>query len=286
MSDSPQNGGLPSHPKLAPDSGTGTPTGFQRPLNKQLESVVRTPGRQPSPQPTHLGIPGGTHRVLAEQGPGYVAAKFEGKEAQMVAVSEQLENNGFIPYEFVASETNWFYNLLGIDDMYFQTETVEVIASHILSLYAAKVAAYARDDKRLEIRLDKEAEDHAVYIDTSRPGVTTTDGPRYEQRIDEKYINGATATDSFRVETFRSSSPLPDNSEQQLRCYFVYKCQFANPNPDPEETNIEIVGDKLFLQKATENTKAIYQELLINAVARSGPVIKMFEIEGSREKRL
>lgn len=85
MSDSPQNGGLPSHPKLAADSGTGTPTGFQRPLNKQLESVVRTPGRQPSPQPTHLGIPGGTHRVLAEQGPGYVAAKFEGKEAQMVA---------------------------------------------------------------------------------------------------------------------------------------------------------------------------------------------------------
>ncbi|EFR05175.1 NAD-specific glutamate dehydrogenase [Nannizzia gypsea CBS 118893] len=273
MSDSPQN-------------GSGTPTGFQRPLNKQLETVVRTPGRQPSPQPTHLGIPGGPHRVLAEQGPGYVAAKFEGKEAQMLAVSEQLENNGFIPYEFVASETNWFYNLLGIDDMYFQTETVEVIASHILSLYAAKVAAYARDDKRLEIRLDKEAEDHAVYIDTSRPGITTTDGPRYEQRIDEKYINGATATDSFRVETFRSSSPLPDNSEQQLRCYFVYKCQFANPNPDPEETNIEVVGDKLFLQKATENTKAIYQELLINAVARSGPVIKMFEIEGSREKRL
>ncbi|EEQ31789.1 NAD-dependent glutamate dehydrogenase [Microsporum canis] len=287
MSDSPQNGGLPARPKPASDnSGSGTPTGFQRPLNKQLDNVVRTPGRQPSPQPTHLGIPGGTHRVLAEQGPGYVAAKFEGKEAQMLAVSEQLENNGFIPYEFVASETNWFYNLLGIDDMYFQTETVEAITSHILSLYAAKVAAYARDDKRLEIRLDKEAEDHAVYIDTSRPGVTTTDGPRYEQRIDEKYINGATPADSFRVETFRSSSPLPDNSEQQLRCYFVYKCQFGNPNPGPEETNIEVVGDKLFLQKATDNTKAIYQELLINAVARSGPVIEMFEIEGSREKRL
>ena len=30
--------------------------------------------------------------------------------------------------------------------------------NHILSLYAAKVAAYSRDDKRLEIRLDREAE--------------------------------------------------------------------------------------------------------------------------------
>lgn len=199
---------------------------------------------------------------------------------------DQLEDNGFIPYEFVATETNWFYNLLGIDDMYFQTESVEAIVSHILSLYAAKVAAYARDDKRLEIRLDKEATDHAVYIDTSRPGVSPVDGPRYEQRIDEKYINGSTPSNSYRVETFRSSSSLPDNDEQQLRCYFVYKCQFSNPNPDPDETNIEVVGEKRFLQKATPNTKAIYQELIINAVARSGPVIEMFEIEGSREKRL
>ncbi|EER39202.1 predicted protein [Histoplasma capsulatum H143] len=112
-------------------SGTGTPTtGFQRhPLvNKQLDMVIRTPGRQPSPQPTHLGIPGGTHRVLSEEGPGYVAAKFEGKKKQMEAVMDQLEEKGFIPFEFVSSETNWFYNMLGIDDMYFQTETVDAIA--------------------------------------------------------------------------------------------------------------------------------------------------------------
>lgn len=199
---------------------------------------------------------------------------------------DKLEGSGFIPEEFVATETNWFYNMLGIDDMYFQTETVDAIVSHVLSLYAAKVAAYARDDKRLEIRLDKEAADHAVYIDTSRPGVTAVHGPRYEQRIDEKYINGCTPSNSYRVETFRSASSLPGDSEQQLRCYFVYKCQFANPNPGPEETNIDIVGEKRFLQKATANTKAIYQEILINAVARKGPVIEMFEMEGSREKRL
>ncbi|KAL1958067.1 hypothetical protein VTO42DRAFT_5107 [Malbranchea cinnamomea] len=270
-------------------SGTGTPTASHahpHPVNKHLDAVVRTPGRQPSPQPTHLGIPGGTHRVLSEEGPGYVATVFEGKEKQMEAVMDKLEESGFIPEEFVASETNWFYNMLGIDDMYFQTESVDAIVSHVLSLYAAKVAAYARDDKRLEIRLDKEAADHAVYIDTSRPGVSAAHGPRYEQRIDEKYINGSTPTNSYRVETFRSSSPLPGDSEQQLRCYFVYKCQFANPHPDPDETNIEVVGEKRFLQKATANTKAIYQEIIINAVARNGPVIEMFEIEGSREKRL
>jgi len=203
-----------------------------------------------------------------------------------IAVMDQLEEKGFFPSDFVVSETTWFYNMLGIDDTYFQTETVDAIVTQILSLYAAKVAAYARDDKQLEIRLDKEAEDHAVYIDTSRPGVSTVNGPRYEQRIDAKYINTSRGPDSYRVETFRSPTTLPGDNGQQLRCYFVYKCQFANPNPSPDETNINIIGEKRFLQKATPNTKAIYQEIISTAVGRHGPVIEMFEIEGSREKRL
>ncbi|EYE93860.1 glutamate dehydrogenase (NAD(+)) [Aspergillus ruber CBS 135680] len=268
-------------------SGTGTPMGFQRyPQNKNLEAALQSSLRHPSPQPTHLGVPGGSHRVLSEEDPGYIAAKFEGKQKQMEQVMDQLEEKGFFPSDFVDSETNWFYNMLGIDDTYFQTESVDVIVSHILSLYAAKVAAYARDDKKLEIRLDKEAEDHAVYIDTSRPGVAAVDGPRYEQRIDEKYVNGSTNDNSYRIETFRSPTPLPGDNEQQLRCYFVYKCQFANPNPGPNETNIDVIGEKRFLQKATPNTKAVYQDIINNVVGRSGPVIEMFEIEGSREKRL
>ncbi len=52
--------------------------------NKLLEHVVRTPGRQPSPQPTHLSVPGSSpHQILHEEGSGYVAPKFEGKELQM-----------------------------------------------------------------------------------------------------------------------------------------------------------------------------------------------------------
>jgi glutamate dehydrogenase len=30
-----------------------------------------------------LGIPGTPHRVLSEEDPGYIAAKFEGKQKQM-----------------------------------------------------------------------------------------------------------------------------------------------------------------------------------------------------------
>ncbi|KAK4994213.1 NAD-dependent glutamate dehydrogenase [Elasticomyces elasticus] len=256
------------------------------PYNKLLEQVIRTPDRKPSPQPTHLSVPGSHYRILPEQGSGYVAPKFEGKEQQMEKVMDRVEDKGFIPADFVESETSWFYNELGIDDMYFSTETVEAIVSHIHSLYAAKIAAYARDDKRLEIRLDKEAVDHAVYIDTSIPGVTATNGPRYEQRLEEKYLDGSRGSNSYRVETFRSSSNLPGDDVQQLRCYFVYQAHFANPKPAPGETRLEILGESRFLSKATKNTKEIYQQILDKAVIRTGPVIEMFEIDGSREKRL
>lgn len=80
------NGSLPTRPvpkmfaSHDAQSGSGTPIGFQRyPQNKILDNAAR----QPSPQPTHLGIPGTPHRVLPESGPGYVAAKFEGKQKQM-----------------------------------------------------------------------------------------------------------------------------------------------------------------------------------------------------------
>ena len=52
--------------------------------NRIVDQIVRTPGRQPSPQPTHLSVPGSTpHKLLHEEGSGYVAPKFEGKELQM-----------------------------------------------------------------------------------------------------------------------------------------------------------------------------------------------------------
>ena len=43
----------------------------------------------------------------------------------MEAVMDTVEEKGFIPQDFVESETRWFYNELGIDDMYFSTESVE-----------------------------------------------------------------------------------------------------------------------------------------------------------------
>jgi glutamate dehydrogenase len=75
---------------------------------------------------------------------------------------------------------------LGIDDMYFSLESVETIANHILALYGAKIFAYTKNEHELDINLERETEDGAVYIHTSRPGVSQLKGPQHERR----YING------------------------------------------------------------------------------------------------
>lgn len=98
----------------------------------------------PSPHPTHLSIGVHNQRVLTDDASGYVAPVFEGKEKQMelgkfylffshltvllgegrfqlliVTVMDMLEEKGFIPPDFVESETKWFYSSLGIDGTSF-----------------------------------------------------------------------------------------------------------------------------------------------------------------------
>ena len=167
-------------------------------------------------------------------------------------------------------------------------ENVDAIVSHVTSLYAAKIAAFARSDKKDAIRLDMEAADHAIYIDTSEPGVSNISGPRYEHRLEKKYLDAFTDSQSYRVETFRSPTNLSGTTPSKLtmRCYFVYQCMFVDPNPGPTETRLELIADRMFLAKATKNTKQIYQEIIELAVSRTGPVIEVFDIEGSKEKRL
>jgi glutamate dehydrogenase len=194
----------------------------------------------------------------------------------------------WIPEDRADSQIEWFYTQLGIDDAYFQIESVEVISNHITSLYAAKVAAVVREDKREEIRLSMEAADRALYIDTSEPGMTYSHGPKYEQRLEAKYLDGPATGKRFRVETFRSPSNLTGTatSGAAVRCYFVYQCQFVEPNPSPQETRLQVISDRMFLAKATSNTMQIYQEIIELAVTRTGPVIHTFDVEGSLEKRV
>lgn len=117
-------------------------------------------------------------------------------------------------------------------------------------------------------------------------------------RIDARYLNGSTPAAAYRLETFRSMGSISHSSKKQIRCYFVTKCEFVNPNPTLEEMrDLRVCGDKSFLEKVTENTLDIYQSVVDAVLERSGmyrygitlivgPVIEMFELEGTRERRL
>lgn len=261
----------------------------------QIQTAESDSSRGPSPQPTHVSVPPvplalrNGHRVLRSATVGYVAPQFEGKTEQIKAVKAIIQQGGWLPDTLIDEQIEWFYEKLGIDDVYFHIETPDVIANQITSLYAAKVAAHSREDKQEEIRLDMEANDHAIYIDTSEPGKGHVGGPRYESRLESKYLDHQ-GKSKYRVETFRSPAAIgaSPNSKATVRCYFVYQCHFKQSpeSTDPKETRIEVISDVGFWQKATANTKQVYQEIIELAVNRAGPVIEVFDIEGSPEKRL
>ncbi|KAF4617888.1 hypothetical protein D9613_005743 [Agrocybe pediades] len=232
------------------------------------------------------------HRV--KNLPGYNTPIFKGKEEQRALVEQEVAEKGFIPRELVSMEVNWFYSNLGIDDTYFQNESKEVITDHIIALFGAKIMAYTKHDpSKLVIDLERidEKGNGATFIHTSPPGLTTTEGPgaTCETRIDELFLNNSRPDNAYRLETFRSAGSISSTASQQLRCYFVTKCQFPSKPPalaPGEKTDIRSVSDTAFLDRATKNTLDIYQEVMWNVEKRHGPVIEVFEVEGTRERRL
>ena len=72
------------------------------PVQKLVEEVSRTPGREPSPQPTHFSVPykngnGNGHRILRSATVGYIAPEFKGKQAQMLQ-GESSSLQGYVWY--------------------------------------------------------------------------------------------------------------------------------------------------------------------------------------------
>ncbi|KAN0063542.1 NAD-dependent glutamate dehydrogenase [Thecaphora frezii] len=249
-------------------------------VKQALLSAASTPHRSGSHTPVD--------HILSNN-VGYVDTVFEGKAEQAKQVKSLLAGKGFIPPDLVEAEVDWFYQNLGIDDTYFALENVETIADHILALFGAKIMAYTKHSNSLEIDLEKESENGAVFIHSSQAGKSQVAGPQWEKRIDANYLDKSSVDKAFRLETYRSAGSVSAQSKQQLRCYFLAKCNFVEPRPapgTPEFGDIRAVSDKTFLTKASDKTLEIYQAIMDEVLRRQGPVIEMFEVEGSRERRI
>ncbi|GAA6049770.1 hypothetical protein NBRC10513_001207 [Rhodotorula toruloides] len=224
-----------------------------------------------------------THGTIKHNNFGYRKASFAGKDKHKEAVVDIVTSNRFLPELLVPPEVDWFYSQLGIDDRYFSLTSPQEVADHVESLYGAKSSA--------------------VYIFTSPPGVSLANGPQYKQRIDSQYLDNSNPTDAWRLESYRAIPPATISGDDvndgapiesvaaQLRSYFVSKCDFVDTKLDEQDllkpgVNIREVGDKTFLEKATDNTLEIYQELMDEALRRMGPVVAAYDVENSREHRI
>jgi glutamate dehydrogenase len=108
-------------------------------------------------------------------------------------------------------------------------------------------------------------------------------------RIDQLFLDQSSPSKAFRLETYRSAGAISSTISQQLRCYFVSRCEFPSSpisRNDQGQTNIRSVSDASFLEKASENTLDVYQAVMNEVERRDGPVIEMFEVEDSRERRV
>jgi glutamate dehydrogenase len=103
------------------------------------------------------------------------------------------------------------------------------------------------------------------------------------------FLDNSTPKKAYRLETYRSTGSISATASQQLRCYFVTRCNFPKTPPSIDSagrTKIRSVSDSVFLEKASDHTLEIYQEIMWNVENRYGPVIEVFEVEGTRERRM
>jgi glutamate dehydrogenase len=110
------------------------------------------------------------------------------------------------------------------------------------------------------------------------------------------FLDDSTPQNAYRLETYRSAGGVSSLNTQQLRCYFVTKCHFPPGGDDDSvsssssaggsRTDIRKVSDAMFLEKVSQNTLDIYQEIMWSVERRYGPVMEVLEVEGSRERRM
>ncbi|KJE95096.1 NAD-specific glutamate dehydrogenase [Capsaspora owczarzaki ATCC 30864] len=224
-----------------------------------------------------------TSTTMERSASDYQHEFFEEKARQMREVEEVIAKSSLIPSELIAKEVAWFYNKLGIEDIFFKNEPAEKIAEFIMSVYAAKILSFTKHKTTVDITLEHQTDHGAIFLHNSQPGVSV--GAGFEQKIDDEYLDNPNVL--YRVETYRSKGVISEGTPVQLRCYFVEKCEFdESSTTNSHETDIQKIGSKSFLMNATENTLEVYQKIIKKAVNRTGPVIEHFSFPDTDEKRV
>ncbi|KAJ2616574.1 NAD-dependent glutamate dehydrogenase [Coemansia sp. RSA 1365] len=208
----------------------------------------------------------------------YTDNVYSGKQEHRAQVCAILEKEDCIPRHLIDTQVGWFYDVLGLDDMYFMLENPATVAGHITSLYGAQLSNINKAGP-VRITFDSRHESGAVFIHNSVPGISKTEGPHFEQMIDAEYLDISVPQTAYRVESYRSRGKVSKSLDASLRTYFVNACDFVNPNPEGDAVrDISQVSDRTFLAKATPHVLDLYSTVIDKVLARTGPVIVSDEL--------
>lgn len=230
----------------------------------------------------------------------YHVFDFPGLDLQREQVVDLLDQQGFIPDDLIEQEVNWFYESLGIDDLFFSKQSADLVANIINSLYASKIDSFAKsrfnadasDDvnfhkmgARFKIKNKIINDGYAIFMESKGDDGANSFYPyQLDSQIDDLFLDSKDQR-SKRLVSFWTP-------ESGLKLTFVYDSVFPDSDKPVSISNllqgdIDSISDKTMSQISSVENKKLYG-LLINLVQeREGPVIKAtHSIKNNDEIRL
>ena len=249
----------------------------------------------------------------------YHVFDFPGKDLQREQVIDLLDQQGFIPDDLIEQEVDWFYNSLGIDDLFFSRESPELLSNIINSLYASKLDSFAKSNFNSSVKNNIQqnfniknkivlSNNHAIFMEsnnicliknsenTNDTNENTENNTKYKSSsppyqldadIDELFLDDKSSKGSRAVSFW--------TPESGLKLTFLYESVF-NENEISKgkltstqllNGDIDSISDQTMIHVSSPENKKLYGLLIKLVQEREGPVIKTVQsAENNDEIRL
>jgi glutamate dehydrogenase len=195
---------------------------------------------------------------------------------QVQEIERLLVAMGEFQASTIRKELEWFLSGLGLHEHYFLTTPLPVIAQHVASLKASRILHRTRGGQAVEVLLIEEQPERAMYVLLDRHAAAVD----IEHRIERKY------PPNTRIQSFRTLGTAETGLQEHLRLYFVSAQSYEEQECSPDETELNVIADKNFLNGAQAETLERYQRIMRESRRASGPFIEISEKPETREMRI
>jgi glutamate dehydrogenase len=210
-------------------------------------------------------------------------------------VADALREAHKVPADEIDELVQWYFQVAGVHQHYFETMEADDIARHVSSLYAAKTLR-ATSDRPFDLYIEREHADRAMFVAPSSRSPAHHEGRlELERHIERDYLSmGLTAPSRpeytgrrFRMQAYRTLRPVDPSSETHLRFYFLQQPEFVDPDAPADCLDLQRISDRTFLAEATDNTLDLYAAAMQGAMGSLNVHVSVHDIEGETwEKRI